>query len=861
MNLFNARWKRWTVVLVTLAVLAPAGYWGTKRLVWPKVRAWRSERMNKEARDFLAAGDDANALLTARKILAASTNNVEAWRIATTAARNRKIPDVVYYQKNLAGLEPTKANYLELMRLSLEYGSLGTVLEAINAIGQKASDDPEFHALAAKFYRRTNQLVPAKYALLALTQLRPSDREAQLDLAELEMAEDPERKDRQLRPKVRDLASDPKFRVRALTMLLRESIKARLPAETTELVTRLQAIPDLSVSDRLLLMEGATLMTTPALSQVEKLQTEVAGNPRDVVRVMDFLARTGQHEKVLGWFGTLSEEVKRDENVRREAAESMLALGKWADLEAHLKAALWPNGEYLRHTLLAYSYRARGRAVDFGNSWKTAVDAVGTDLPKIRDLLQRTEQWKWPEERYDVIWKLFAVLPTNTTVQQALIVAEKRAGRTGNLNKIFSRIVDVEPGDALAKNNFAYTSLLLDANVTRANSIIQQLVQTMPKNPFIVTTYAFSLFKQQKYDEALAKLETLTPTELSIPDRVLLRAVFLAHTGQSDRALEMLRGIDLKPFLPEEQQLAQKALALISQKARTQEDVARLNATRTTAGDAKGWLAVVTADTRELASVDMQLTDPLYASGDWPGLQAAVRRADWKTENYLKFALLAYAQRSAGDTVQSRDSWRQALQATERSAARAENLKLLTAKWNWPAERIEALNIVFDRNRGDRAMLTELTKYYRETKRTQELLRVLNWYVSPALETSDEAVALAYYSLISDQNLNRAQVLAKAAFDSAPDNPTRRLVYAFSLWKNRRGPEAMNLLSGLRSAGDSEPASAPLVRAAIEADLGQAEDARNNLALFSRENALPEEVALADKIALQLARQAAPAKK
>lgn len=866
MKFFTARWKRWTFVLVTLAVLLPAGYWGGRRVVWPKVKAWRAERMNKEARDFLSAGDDANALLTARKILQASNNNLEAWRIAATAARKRKTIDVVFYQNNIARLEPTKANYLELIRLALEFDAVKTAGEGIEAIAAKANDDPEFHTLASQYYRRIGKTVAAKFHLIALTQLKPSDREAQLALAQLEMAEDPDRKDRALRARVRDLAADPALRVRALTLLLRESIKARLPTETAELIARLQPIPDLSINDRLLLLEGSALLDSPSLPVLEKLQAEVADKPLEVMRVMEFLFRTKQYEKSLAWFAALPDETKKEENVRRAMAETLLALGKWPELEAHLKSTVWPNGEYLRHAFLAYSYRARGRVVDFNEAWKTAVVAVGLDRKKINDLMMRTGEWKWTDERYDLVWKIFSITPTDPQVQQALVNWERRQpvvidgqqrfGRTANINKIFARVVEVAPGDALARNNLAYTSLLLDSNVTRANLLAAQLVQAMPKNPFIVTTYAFSLYKQGKADEALAKIEALSASELSVPDRVLLRAVFLARLGQSDRAVEMLKGVDLKRLLPEEQRLSETALAEVARSARTQDDKTRLSSMKQTpASEAAGWLGLVTAETRAAATVDMQLTDPLYGAGNWSGLQSALRRADWKTENYLRLALLAYANRAQNDLVQSRDSWRQAVLAAERNALRGENLKLLATQWNWPAERIDALNIIFERTPTDRALLGELLKHYRDVKRTQEMIRILGMYVARTSETTEEAVTQAYYGLISDTNVPRAQTLAKTAFESTPDDPTRRLVYALSLWKQRRVAEANALLAALQSGGASDLIPAALVRAAIDADLGQGDDARNNLALFNAENALPEETALADKIALQLSRQ------
>jgi len=92
--------------------------------------------------------------------------------------------------------------------------------------------------------------------------------------------------------------------------------------------------------------------------------------------------------------------------------------------------------------------------------------------------------------------------------------------------------------------------------------------------------------------------------------------------------------------------------------------------------------------TRGSASVDMQLSDSLYASADWNGLQAALRAADWKGEDYLRFALLAYSKRVSADLIGSRDFWKQALTSANRNVTRVQNLQNLAVQWNWPQEQL-----------------------------------------------------------------------------------------------------------------------------------------------------------------------------
>lgn len=869
MKFFDAKWKRWTFASVLTVTVLLGGALGGKRYIWPAVKSWRMERMNREAREFLAKGDFNNALLTARKTLQSSQENVEAWRIAVAAAKSRETNEVVYYQQNFARLQPTKENYLELIRMCVRFNLYNAAQDAIKSVAKNANDDPEFHSLAAQVYLRTNRRVAAKFHLLALTQLKPTDRSAQLDLAELQMADDPARKDTALRAQVRRLADEPALRKRALMMLLRESIAAKLRVETAELIARLQGVADLGIGERLLLLEGATMVEgnlSPTILQ--QLQSEVAKEPGDVVRVIDFLARSGQERQAVAWFPALPEETRKDENVRRSLAEVLLTLRDWPALESHLRSGTWPNYEFLRQALLAYTYRAQQRPGDFAEAWKAALLAIGADYqkdyPKASYLFARLEAWKWGAERYDVVWKLFSLVPTNAQLREALIAWERSRGNTVNLNKIFARHVEVEPSSALARNNFIYSSMLLDSNIARMGVMAADLVSQFPDNPYFVTTHAFALFKQGDAAGALKRLEGLSVVDLAVPERVLLRAVFLARVGDTARAAELMKGVKLQTLLPEEKRLGEGIFLEIARRERTQGDKNRLVELQQKLGtDAagSGWLTLLTPEARTAATVEMQLTEPFYAAGDWAGLQSALRSGDWKGENYLRLALQSYASRMREETLQSRENWKQALASADRNPARLQNLQNLATHWNWTQERFETMNATFERTPTDRALLTELLKYYRETKRTAEMVRILTAYVSRTADNSPEALALAYYSLLTDTNLGRAQVLASKAFAATPNDVSTRVTHAFSLLKQRRAGEAQALLSEIKPGEVSELAPLSLLRAAVQAELGAFEEARSSLAGFDSSTGLPEEAALASKISLQLSRESAKSAK
>lgn len=852
------RWKRWLLGSLLAVALLGGGYYVARHLAWPAFKDWRIARMNRDGRAFLAAGDPANALLTARKSLQSSTRNPEGWRLAVASSLARSRPEAVWYQENLSKEEPTRENRLELMRLALRFEVPGYAFGAMKALEGEARSDPEFHRLAAQVYARTGQLAEARSHLTALTALSPDDRAAQFDLAEIQLAADPARKDAALRARVLGLADDPGLRERALTLLLRDNLAGKVTAGTAELVRRLQLTPDLGVPGRLLVIEGLFLLGRPeAASLLAQLQAEVPGQPADVVRVLDFFTRTGRAEQAQPWVATLPAATRQDEDVQRLVAEALLTRRDAAGLEAYLRGGHWANRDYLRAALLAHAYRDLGRSADFAEAWKLALVSGGSDLRRATALLARADEWKWVTERHEVVWKLFALVPTNESVQRILILWERHQGNTANLNRLFTRIVEIQPADEVARNNLAYTSLLLGANLARASQLAAELTAANPGNPYYATTHALALYKQGKVAEALARLDALSAVERAEPVRRLLRALCLARLGQAGPAADEMNGVVLREMLPEEKRLAESGRTEIARLDRVQGNRSRLQrpGLEQNPGTA-GWLALVAPATRSAATTDMQLADSLYAAPDWTGLQELLKTADWKDADYLRWALRARVARQLDDGRQSAESWRQALALADRNPARLQNLRALASRWQWTRERIETLNLIFERTPGDRVLLAELLEYYRTAGRTPELLRVLGLYLAEHTDMTDETVAQAYYSLLLDTNVARAHVVARSAFEAAPADTGRRMVYVFSLWKQRRAAEARPLLNEAGDSAVSDLVPVPLLRATIQVQLGEAEPARVSLARFNAGNALPEETALAARLAAQLKTQA-----
>lgn len=839
--------KFWLITaILAVLVLGVTGYAG-RRYGVPVVRRWRVSKMNTEAREFLAKGDSQNALLLARKSVGMGGQSADAWRIAVAAAKLKKTADVVYYQNELCRAEPTKQNYLELIRLALEFQQGYYALEGVKAAAKDSVGDPEYHRLAVELYENLGRATAAKYHLLSLASLAPTDRLVQLKVAAFEMAEDPQRTRGELRAKVRVLAEDPALRAQALSLLLREAIDTKSLVETTELVARLKAVPDLSVDRQLLVIEASSLVAPDSVDTLlENLKSKVAESPQETARVLNFLREKGNPAAAWTWYQKLPEKTQKNQFVMLATSEALFALQDWTKLEGFVRVGNWNEINYLRQAFHAHASRQLGRAADFAESWKLAVLSAGSDIGRSLDLLRRVDAWKWQEEHYDVMWKLFALRPRENTIRQDLIAWEKFKNRTVNLNKLFATIVQLDPGDNVSRNNLAYTSLLLDSNLGQATLITDELVKLEPNNPYFATTRSLALYKQGKFQEALQQIQSLPFSERTVPERILLEATFLAKVGEAERAKDLLSGLVLAKFLPEEQKLFAAAQADIAKAARTQGNINRLQALNRGA-EVGGWLGLMDASTQRDATVEMKLADSAYAHGDLAGLGEILNKANWGSYQYLQSALSTYVRRQNGTEV-PRTLWQNTLLLADRNLGSVQNLLRLVSQWSWEPQRIETLGKVFEKNPKDRLVMNELVHYHRDNNQLANVLKVLKTYLDAVDGASDERANYAYYSLLANQNVGPSTVAAKQAYEIEPDNAKRALIHAFALWTQDRFDEAGKVLKSVPSDARVDDISHPLIAAAVESRTTSPEVARSSLKRFDPKTALSEEIALAEKI-------------
>lgn len=849
---------RIAVILGALVLFLGIGYVGAKFVAWPYFKSWREKRANNVARDFLEKGDYPNAIMAVRKTLGYNQNNIDAWKLAVAITEKQNIPDVVFYQQHLANVQPTFENRLKAIQLAVKYSAFKDAENIMAKIGEEGSKSPEYLELAALISRRTGNQTKAKYYLMSLVSLQPNNSKARFDLAQLRLVEGVAENKPSLRAEIRNLATDPELRPRALALLLTDSLQSQNSSESLELADQLAAITDLPPTSQILIADTyrrfAPSRFKPYLTQLEQ---KFAGESDKVIVLTNYMIGNDMAADTRSWIDSLDDKVKTVEGVQVTYAYALLILKDWATLETFLRGCKWTENEHARHALLAYSYKVRGRDREFNEAWKLAVIEVGNNPRRLQTLLAQVTSWNWQDQKFELLWKRFMLEPTNHSVRNQLIVWERSRGNTAGLNRLFARIVELDPSDTDSKNNYAYTSILLGINLDRAYQSAHEAYQANPKNGFYATTQAFALYRQGKYAEALDIMQGLGVIALTVPERTMLQAIILIANGRFEEGANIAMSFKADSFLPEERRLLTDALANVERSRRDQGSAARLAALTSNApvsGDRKSWLRSLPASLRDTPTVQMELADSLYADDDYKGLTNALKGDKWGERDFLRQALLAYAQRqqSPGD---SRNSWRSAIAIAGNQMTNLSALAELAHRWGWTPEYIEILNRTFQRDPNDAKAFGELTDFYAKNNQTAELAKVYQLRLEGNPNDPEAKSRFAYYSLLTNSNVSKAYVLAREAYEASPENPLQAKVFAFSLYKQSRTGDGWQLVEKFPDQKESGPLQLSFVKAALAAQQNQVKEARTQLGAFDSSSALPEEAALAETIAKSLTAQ------
>jgi tetratricopeptide (TPR) repeat protein len=551
--------KKLLTVFLCLAVVFAVGF-GSYR----GYKIWKQKHLIGQAREFIAKGDGANAMLCLRGALRSNSRNVEACRLMADFAQLARSPQAVYWRSRLVELEPhSLSNRVALASIALANGDASLAQSALDGVGDADKKTALYQKAAGTLDIAHRRFPEAEAHFAEAARLEPGKPASQLNLALLRVQMSEPRTAAQGRADLQALCTNLAVRGDALRQLTLDAL--RHTNLNSALAWSQQLLQDTNsvFGDRMRhlgILHAATNAQQTAF--LGELQTEATNNPAKTYEVAKWmLVAAGQPRAALAWMKTLPPATHTNLPVPMIEADCYMAAKDWTTLQTNLVAQNWADLDCLRRACLALAYREQGLAASGKTEWLAALKAAESHYDLLVQLLTVTRAWKWPQEQEDVLWAIANRFPKDQAAVQALTSRLYSTGKTRPLLTLFSLQLQNNPTNLAVMNNLALTAMLVEAWEKKPHELARTVYQKGSTNSAFVSTYAYSLLVQQKAGEALKVIEQLSPQQLEDPSIAGYYGLILQANGQRDKAKKYFDlGLKAK-LLPEEQKLFDRARA------------------------------------------------------------------------------------------------------------------------------------------------------------------------------------------------------------------------------------------------------------------------------------------------------------
>lgn len=411
---------------------------------------------------------------------------------------------------------------------------------------------------------------------------------------------------------------------------------------------------------------------------------------------------------------------------------------------------------------------------------------------------------------------------------EAAAAASIALARYGDAEQHFRDVLLLKPNDPIPQLNLAVMHLHnTNTQVVAEARAILTVLSLNPTNGAIRCMALRELVgeaaQRKQFDQASTLVgQLLQDTNSQFNDKLLQLAVFQAANRPEFKTLLAARqteaGID--PL---------KLHALVSWQIE-----------RMSSADALAWIKTMPASVQTNQPVALLEAECLESTKDWRGLDAFVVNQNWGDLECLRFAFHSRALQSQELLEASKIDWAQALRTAGVDGTSLTSLLRLAAQWNWRSEAEELLLRICTRYPNEKWAAQSLIESYYSSGQTRALMSFFKTEIKKTPSDIFLKNNLAMIALLLDAQELDPHGLAYEVYQKSPANPGFVSTYAFSLYLQKRSPEAVKVLETLRAADLEQPAIAGYYGMALQAT-GNKPKARKYLNIALRAQLLPEE--------------------
>lgn len=543
---------RYAIALACLGLIV----WAAKAF-YPPVRNGHLIRM---AEVFIRHKEYRNASLSLRQVLVSDDRNLDAVLMMADLSELSKSPQSLMWRRRVVEIAPEHLRYrMDFIKSAMRMGETSVAAEALGTIDEAGRRTAAYHHLAASIAIAWSQFTKAEAHALRALELEPDNEGYKFNLGLLWLQLSDQDRQRKGVEIVRGLTEHSEFRARALRALAADAAARKDLTNALAYSKDLQLEMESTLTDRIEYLRLLRRANDPGADEfLDGLQTAVAKEPEAILAVVVAMIENERGPQAMKWINSLPPAIQITSPVRMATAECYVAARDWSGLKEFLNLAEWGDFEYLRRAYYARMHRAQGSEDLFSDAWDEAIQQATRKAGPLSLLNRLAGEWGWTKEGDALLWDVAGGNFNNIWALEALYQKYEKTGDSRSLYQVILRMLELKPADVVAQNNFALLSLLLNVRTEQAIEVARALYNRQPKNPIILTTYAYSLLAQNKTQAALNVFRALNEAQLADPNVAAYYSIVLHAAGNAAEAAKFAEFARTARLLPEERALLDK---------------------------------------------------------------------------------------------------------------------------------------------------------------------------------------------------------------------------------------------------------------------------------------------------------------
>jgi len=526
---------------------------------------WHKARLLAQAADRLARGQITAADALARRAIAQDPTSIEASRILAETTEQENDAETVAWRAQLARLDPSLDNQLNLASAALRFGQLDVARTALGAVDSAEREKAAYHVVAGWLSRAQGNAAEEERHFAAAVAAEPTNNVYQFNLAVLQIHSSDSEKNAAARNQLDRLSKVPQFRTEALRALLENAVRQNQTDAANDLAQAFQMSPQVTFADYLLCLDLYRKLNPKQFDVLlAKVKSVAARHNADLAQLLRWMNEHDLASEALKW----SDQLPADLTSRPPAAVAVGAVlartKNWSRLKRWTGNGSWGDADYLRLAYQAYAVRQAHRSIaetEFDSLWDSAEKAAAANQEHELALARLASQWDLTAQA-EFLWSRIAKVPaTRREGLDALYKIYREKNDLPNLRLIAQRLHESSHEEVALTTEAARLALLLDRNAAAGRDLARQAYDKSPNDTAAAVAYAFALYGTGRTADGIAILKKLPPDQLRDPHAAVYAALLFDDDNQIETANQYIALARAGTIFPEEKQLLEEIAA------------------------------------------------------------------------------------------------------------------------------------------------------------------------------------------------------------------------------------------------------------------------------------------------------------